>query len=156
MSKSYVLEHCASATESVLVETAAKSEMTRTFQGVDPTDPTGQTQMTEYTLNSGDSAYPATVTYRNVTRAKGGDAVRRFSLTFQTWATETESVTGEVRRKPVSAQINFSLPVSFSVELADLDDMLGNLFSFMYASQSSGARATGYLSVLQFGGTQVV
>jgi hypothetical protein len=76
-------------------------------------------------------------------------------MTYSTWATETDSVTGIINRKAISGQFNFIVPMGFTVELADMDDFIGNCFSFLYSSVSAGARTTTYLGRLLFGAPQV-
>lgn len=155
MSLSYALEHVSASTESVLVELAAKSEYVLTY-GPGPNPDNKNETIAVYTLNSGDLTYPATVTYGCETTLKGGKPIRRVRMTFTTWATETDSVTGVIRREPISTSWAMNIPVTFSVELADLDDFLGVGFSHLFASQSSGARTTTYLSRLQLGSPAVV
>lgn len=149
----YSLDHVASATESVLVETAAKSEMTLQSTDVDPK--TGAVVST-YNLASGDSQFPASVVYRVENQSRGGSPIRRVSMTFSTWAVDDNSVDGTAIRKPISGTIAMNIPADITTELADLDDFIGNLFSFLYASQSGGARNTGYLQKLLYGVPQVV
>lgn len=153
MTHTYSLDHVATATESVLVETAAKSEMTLVSTDVDPK--TGDIVST-YVLSSGDSQFPANVTYRVATQSRGGQAIRRMSMIFSTWAVDDNSVDGVATRKPISGTIALNVPADITIELADMDDFIGNLFSFLYASQSSGARNTGYLQKLLYGVPQVV
>lgn len=153
MTHTFSLDHVATATESVLVETAAKSEMTLVSTDVDPK--TGDV-VTTYVLSSGDSQFPATVSYRISSQSRGGAPIRRISMTFNTWAADDNSVDGIVSRKPISGSIALNVPADITVELADMDDFIGNLFSFLYASQSSGSRNTGYLQKLLFGTPQVV
>jgi hypothetical protein len=152
MSTTYSLDHVVSSTESVLVEVAAKSEFVSQGTVIDPK--TGA-RITTYTLGSGDSAFLATVEYRIEEQVRAGQSVRRVSMTFRTWATSDDGL-GLVVKRPVSGQFAFVLPIDLTIELADLDDFIGNCFSFLYASQSSGARATGYLNSLLFGSSKVV
>lgn len=153
MTHTYSLDHVASATESVNVETAAKSEMT--LQSTD-VDPKSGDVVSTYTLASGDSQYPAYVVYRIGSQNRGGNPVRRASMTFSTWAVDDNSVDGTAIRKPISGTISLLIPADITVELADMDDFIGNLFSFLYASVSTGARNTGYLQKLLYGVPQVV
>lgn len=153
MTISYSLDHVSSSTEVVNVELAAKSEMTLRSTSVDPK--TGETTSV-YVLASGDMNYPATVTYRTAIQNRANGAKRRISMTFSTWAVQTDSVTGEEVRKEISTSISLLVPGDLTLELADIDDLIGVAFSFMYASVSSGARNTGYLQKLLYGVPQVV
>lgn len=152
MATTFSLDHVVSSTESVLVEVGAKSEFISQGTVIDPK--TGA-RITTYTLGSGDSAYLATVEYRIEEQTRGGLPVRRVSMTFRTWATSDDGL-GNVLKKPVSGQFAFVLPTDITIELADLDDFIGNCFSFLYASQSAGARNTGYISNLLYGSSKVV
>jgi hypothetical protein len=156
MSHSYAIEHApGGTTESVLIEVSEKADFSLTF-GPAP-DPLNKNAIISiYTLANGDQTYPATVTYRVEAIKRDGKLVRRLSMTYDTWATDTDSVTGDVAREPISMTWSANVPTTFSVEVADFDDMLGNFFNFLYASQSSGARATTYISKLLFGASKVV
>jgi hypothetical protein len=143
----------ATSTESVNVEVAAKSELTLIATDID--QKTGEITST-YTLASGDMAFPGLVTYRVGEQARSSGPIRRISVTLSTWATETDSVTGVIRRKPISCTISLNLPGDLTFELADVMQLLGNTFSFLYASVSAGVRSTGYLQKLLYGSPQVV
>jgi hypothetical protein len=153
MTKTYSLDHVVTSTESVKVEVAAKSEMV--LQSTATDQKTGAIAST-YVLASGDIAFPATVVYRTELQKRGGELVRRASVTFNTWAVRADDVAETEVRKPISGTFAFVLPSDMNIELADLDDFIGNVFSFLYASQSSGARNTGYLAKILFGIPQVV
>lgn len=153
MTITYALDHVASTTESVNVEVAPKSELAlvRTY-----TDKTSDEVVSEYRIASGDELYPSTVAFRYGLQTRKGSEARRISMTFYTWATKTDSVTGEVSHEPISSTIQLLLPGRMTIEVGDLDDLLGNTLSFMYPSVSSGARSTVYLQALLFGRTQVI
>jgi hypothetical protein len=153
MTISYSLDHTPSSTESVLVEVAPKSEMTLRATDADPK--TGAVTAT-YVLASGDAAYEATVVYRIESQTRSDGPKRRVSMTFSTWATVSDSVAGTDKKSPISGTISLLIPADLTTELADMDDFIGTLFSFLYASQSSGARNTGYLQKLLYGVPQVV
>jgi hypothetical protein len=127
--------------------------MTLVSSDVDPK--TGDVIST-YVLASGDSLYPATVSYRISNQSRGGAPIRRVLMTFSTWAVDANSTDGIDTRKPIVGSIAMNLPADITLELADMDDFIGNLFSFLYASQSSGARSTAYLQKLLYGVPQVV
>jgi len=151
VSITYSIDHVASSTEAVNVEVAAKSEMTRQSTVVDPK--TGDVLST-YVLSSGDNAYPATVTYRIQNQGSSSNPTRRAVMTFSTWATSDDGL-GTVIKKPLSGSISFVVPANLTVELADMDDFIGNLFSFLYASVTTGARSTAWLQKFLFGVPEV-
>lgn len=153
MATTFSLDHVVGATtESVLVEVAAKSEFVSQGTTIDPK--TGA-RITLYTLGSGDTAYLATVEYRIEEQTRSGAPVRRVTMTFKTWATSDDGL-GNVVKKPISGQFAIICPTDITLELADLDDFIGNCFSFLYPSVSSGVRNTGYLLNLLYGSTKVV
>ncbi|DAD51634.1 coat protein [ssRNA phage Esthiorhiza.2_43] len=152
MSLSYAIDHVVTSTESVNVEVAAKSELTLVSSDTDPK--TGEVSST-YVLGSGDVVFPAYVTFRVASQSRRGTQVRRLSMTFDSWATETDSVSGAVVRKPISGTISVVIPADMTVELADTMQLLGNMFSFMYPSVAAGVRSTTYLSKLLYGSPQV-
>lgn len=153
MSLSYAIDHVVATTESVNVEVAAKSELT--FISSDTDKSTGEVIST-YALASGDVRYPGTVTYRIAKQNRGGNPTRRISMTFDTWATETDSVTGVINRKPINVTWSFTVPQDLTTELADVMQLLGNAFSFLYGSVAAGVRSTTYLSNLLYGTPKVV
>jgi hypothetical protein len=152
MTITYSLDHVPSSTESVLVEVAPKSEFTLVSSDIDPK--TGAVTTT-YQLASGDNAWPATVVYQSVLQDRPTGKVRFVSVTFNTWARASNDVSGIDTVKPVSAKASFTMPGDMTIEVADFDDLIGTLFSFQFASQSSGARNTGYISKLLYGASQV-
>lgn len=152
MTITYSIDHAIGTTESVNVEQAAKSELTLIRTQVDPK--TGDVT-SQYVLSSGDSSYPATVTYRSQLNDRNGGGTRRISCTLSTWATADDSVSGNVKKSAISATFSVNVPQDVQVELADIDDLVGNCFSFLYPSVSAGARSTAYLSKLLFGVSQV-
>ena len=153
MSLSYAIDHVVTSTESVNVEVAAKSEMTLVSTDIDPKS--GDVIST-YVLASGDVAFSATIIYRIATQSRAGGTIRRISATFSTWATETDSVTGAINRKPINSTFSLNIPADMTVELADVMQLLGNCFSFLYPSVAAGVRNTGYLQKLLYGSPQVV
>jgi hypothetical protein len=152
MTITYTLDHVESTTESVDVEVAAKSEMTLQRTSVDPK--TGEVTSV-YVLASGDNAYPATVTYRSIVQSRNGAPSRRLSATFTTWATAVNDVSGETIKKPITGTFSATLPADMTVELADMDEFVGNCFSFLYPSVTAGVRSTSWLQKLQYGVPQV-
>jgi hypothetical protein len=152
MSTTFSLDHVNASTEAVNVEVAPKSEFVSQGTTIDPK--TGA-RITMYTIGSGDSAYLATVEYRIEEQTRGGAQVRRVTMTFKTWATSDDGL-GTVVKRPISGQFAIVCPTDITLELADLDDFIGNCFSFLYASVSSGARNTSYLNNLLYGSTKVV
>ena len=49
-----------------------------------------------------------------------------------------------------------NVPADITTEIADVDDFYGNLFSYLYPSQSAGVRSTAHLQKLLYGVAQVV
>lgn len=152
MTLTYSLDHVPSTTESVAVEVAAKSEMTLQSNSTDPK--TGE-QTCVYVLASGDMNFPATVTYRIGLQNRSDGKKRRVSMTFSTWATVADSVTGIDTKKEISSTFSMLLPADVTIELADVDDLIGTTFSWLYLSQSAGARDTTWLQKLLYGVPQV-
>lgn len=152
MSLSYTIDHVVTTTEAVNIEVAAKSELTLISTDVDAKS--GDVVST-YILASGDAQFPAYVSYRISAQSRGGSPVRRIQVSFNTWASETDSVTGIIVRKPVSGSIALTVPADLTLELADVMQLAGNLFSFLYPSVSSSVRSTAYLSKLLYGAPQV-
>jgi len=152
MTITYSIDHLVTSVEDVSVEVAAKSEMTLQSSDIDPK--TGET-VSIYVLASGDNAYPSTVTYRSGVQNRSGNQVRRISITFNSWAVVADSVSGVDTRKPISGTVSFVVPADSTTEVADMDDMLGNLFSFCYASVTTKVRSAAYLQKLLYGVTQV-
>jgi hypothetical protein len=152
MTVSFSIDHLSTSVEDVSVEVAAKSEMILQSSDVDPK--TGDVTST-YVLASGDNAFPATVIYRTSLQKRAGAAVRRLSMTFNTWSVSTDSVTGIVVRKPLSATVSFVIPADMTVEVADMDDLVGNLFSFLYLSVTTKVRDTAWLQKLLYGISQI-
>jgi len=148
MSLSYTIDHVATSVEDVSIEVAAKSELTRRGDAKVGANGTIETQ---YSLASGDNSYPAFVTYTSQIQKRSAGLVRRLGITFQTWAVETDSVSGLDRRVPISAQMSFLVPADMTVEVADLNSLMGNLFSFAYSGVSTKLRNTGWLQKLLFG-----
>jgi hypothetical protein len=153
MTITYSIDHLNTSVEDVSVEVAAKSEMTLQSTDVDPK--TGEVVST-YVLASGDNSYPAIVTYRSSVQNRANGAIRRMSMTFSTWATAADSITGIDIKKPLLGTVSFNVPADMTIEVADMDDMIGNLFSFCYASVTTKVRSTTWLQKLLYGVPQVV
>jgi len=153
MSHTFSFDHTPSTQESVLIEVAPKSELTYRKTTTDPK--TGEVAA-EYVLASGDDAYPGLVTFRSSVQSRSNGMKRVISVTFSTWAVDANSVSGIDTRSQAVGTISLLLPAEFTIELADLMQFVGNLFSFTYASQASGVRSTGYLQNLLYGVTKVI
>jgi hypothetical protein len=153
MSITYSIDHLLTSVEDVSVEVADKASfaLVRTLQD----EKTGEVSSV-YSLPSGDPTYPATVTYRSALNSRAAGNLRRISCTLNTWARSVDSVSGEEVILPISGTISLNVPQGVQVEVADLDDMIGNLFSFMYVSVTTKVRSTTWLAKLLFGITQVV
>jgi hypothetical protein len=76
-------------------------------------------------------------------------------MTFSTWAVKADSVTGIEVRAPLNVTIGINVPADMTIEVADLDDLIGNAFSFLYASVTAKVRSTAWLQKLLYGATQV-
>lgn len=153
MSITYTIDHAASSVEDVSIEVAAKSEMTlrRVY-----TDQKSGELRAEYVLASGEPKYPATVTYFTAVEKLGSSPTRRSGMIFETWAVATPSTSDDVTRKKISYKHEFVVPGDMVLELADLDDLMGNGFSFMYPSVTTKVRSTAWLQDLLFGVVAVV
>lgn len=152
MAITYSLDHTNSSTESVAVEVAEKSDMV--LQGTTTDQKTGESVST-YVIATGDNSHPATVVYRNGLQNRSGGQIRRVSITLSTWARSSDSVTGDVVVKPITATVSFNIPADMVIETADFDDFIGNMFSFLYLSVSAGARDTTWIAKLLYGVPQV-
>jgi hypothetical protein len=76
-------------------------------------------------------------------------------MTFSTWAVASNSVSGIDTRKPFSGTVSFLIPADMTIEVADMDDFIGNLFSFLYLSVTTKVRDTTWLQKLLYGVPQV-
>lgn len=152
MTITYSIDHISTSVEDVSVEVADKANMVLQSTTTDPK--TGDVVST-YVLSTGDNSYPATVTYRNSVQKRTTGPIRRISITFDTWAVKSDSVTGEVVRKPFSGTISINAPADLTIETADADNFLGNLYGFTYLSVTSKVRDTTWLGKLLFGIPQV-
>jgi len=150
MTISYEITHVSSnSTESVTTSIADKTG--KVFTNVQADPKTGRITST-YTLNSGDVTHPATLRYSvDPVDLSAIGKTRYASITFNTWATQTDSVTGLITWFPVQATVSFVLPQGAPVQLADLNKLIAVIFSYTYASVSSGVRDTAWLQDLLFG-----
>jgi hypothetical protein len=152
MAHTYTIDRMETTTESVSIEVAAKANFV-----LISTDrsPDGRLVVSRYSLSSGDPTFPSYVTYRiELQMSKGGVPTKRLSISIDTWAADDDGA-GVVTRLPANFTISAQLPAEMTIELADLDVALGNLYSFTYASVAAGVRNTTYLNRLLFGATQV-
>jgi hypothetical protein len=152
MTITYSIEHVGTSVEDVSIEVAPKSDLCHMSHVNDPK--TGENS-TKYVLVTGNPAYPSTVTFRSAIAGPVGRATRRISMTFQTWLLQADSVAGTEKRSEISATLSFIVPTDIPVELADLDDMLGTVFSFLYEDVTSKVRDTTWLGKLLYGVTEV-
>jgi hypothetical protein len=147
MTLSYSIDHLSTTVEDVSVEVAAKSEMT--LQSTSVKD--GKTT-TIYRLASGSDVFPAYVTYSSeIQTRKGMGSVRNVVIEFSTWATMADSVSGIDTKRPLSAVFVLNLPADMTIEVADLDDLIGNCFSFLYPSVTTKVRSTTWLQNFIYG-----
>lgn len=152
MTITYSLDHVATSVEDVSVEVAEKTGMV--LQGTSTDPKTGEISST-YVLSTGDNSYPATITYRAGLQKRSTGTVRRMSMTFDTWAVKSDSVSGIDERKPVSISSVIVAPADMTIETADVDDLIGNAFSFLYDHVDTKVRDTVWLGKLLFGIPQV-
>lgn len=150
MSITYSISRLSTSVEDVSVEVPVKADMT--LQATDTKD--GVTE-TNYVVATGDNAYQSYVTFRSEIQNRKGVLIRRISVTFSTWAVQSDSVAGTDTMKPVNGTIAFNLPADMTIEVADLDDFLGNLVSYCYPSVTTKVRSTAWLQKLLYGVTQV-
>jgi len=152
MSLSYAIEHASSnTTESLTISVAEKSTMTLQSTQVDPK--TGRTTAT-YLISSGDVNHPAYVIYV-ADPVLNAAKTRYASVTFKTWATQTDSVTGAVLWYPVQSTVSFVIANGAPVQLADFSKFINCAMSYTYASVTSGAKDTAWLQSLLFGNPAV-
>ena len=148
MSLSYEITHVSSlSTESVTLSVPEKSAMV--LQSSD-TDPKTGRNVATYSIDTGDVSHPANVVI-SVDPLSAGGKTRYGSIVFKTWATQTNSITGEVDYWPVQASVSFVLASDAPVQLTDFMKLLGAAFAFTYASVTTGARDTVWANKLLFG-----
>lgn len=152
MTLTYSLDHTPTSVESVNIEVPEKANMVLQSTSTDPK--TGEC-VSIYVISTGDNSYPATVTYRTSVQKRSTGLIRRCSVTFDTWATRSDSVSGLDTKKPFSGTISMNMPSDITIETADADDFIGNLFGYLYLSVTAGARDTTWLAKLLFGIPQV-
>lgn len=147
MALSYSIDHLSTSVEDVSVEVAPKSEMVLKSTSVKD----GKTTSV-YQLASGNDVFPAFVTYSTeIQTRKGMGSVRNIVVEFSTWATMADSTSGIDTKKPLSAVFVLNLPADMTIEVADLDDLIGNLFSFLYPSVTTKVRSTTWLQNFIYG-----
>jgi hypothetical protein len=152
MTITYGIDHVsANSTESVTVLIAEKSTMT--FSSV-KTDPKTGRITTTYLIGSGDANHPAYVVYI-ADPVSPGVKTRYGSVTIQTWATQTDSVTGIETWWPIQATTSFVITNGSPVQLADFNKLVAAVFSQTYASVASGVRDTAWVQNLLFGNPTV-
>jgi len=152
MSISYGIDHVSSnPTESVTVSVAEKSTMALLTTRTDAK--TGRIT-TVYIIGSGDTNHPATVTY-TVDPVSNSAKTRYGSCTVQTWATQTDSITGIKTLWPIQATVSFVITNGSPVQLTDFNQLIACVYSYTYASVSAGVRDTAYLQDLLFGNPTV-
>jgi len=152
MSLSYAITHASgNTTESVTLSVAEKTSMVLTGHDTDPK--TGRVSAT-YVLSSGDPTHPATVRYSLDPVSVNGKS-RYASVTFQTWATQTDSVSGLVTWFPIQVTMSFVIAGGAPVQLADLMQLAACGFSYTYASVAGGVRDTVWLQDILFGSPTV-
>lgn len=152
MTLSYGIDHVSSnTTESITTVLADKTTMVLVSSDVDVK--TGRATAT-YVLATGDPNHPAQVIFA-VDPVVNSNKSRYGSVTFKTWSTQTDSVTGVVTYWPVQATMSFVIQNGAPVQLADFNKLIAAVFSYTFASASSGTRDTAWLQDLLFGSPQV-
>jgi hypothetical protein len=152
MTLSYEITHVSSnSAESVSTLIAEKTTMSLKSNVTDPKS--GRITAT-YILGSGDSNHPATVRYV-VDPPASGITNRYGSVTVNTWATQTDSITGIVTWYPIQATMSFVIVDGSPVQLADFNKLIAAAYSYTYLSQASGVRDTTWLQTLLYGSPQV-
>lgn len=152
MTITYAIDHALTSVEDVSVEVCDKANMVLQYTS---TDPKTSEVTSSYVISNGDNSYPATVVYRSSIQNRSTGPIRRFSMTFNTWAARADSVSGIETRKPITGTISVNMPADMTIETADMDDFVGNLFSFLYLSVTTKVRDTTWLGKLLFGIPQV-
>jgi hypothetical protein len=150
MSLSYTLDHIigGATVEDVSVEVAPKSEMVK----VPPVPLKDGRVETKYRLASGSDVYPAYITYSSeIQNRKALGSIRNIVIDLSTWATQTDSVSGLETKMPIQGMIVLNLPAGMTIEVADLDDFVGNLFSYLYPSVTAKVRSTTWLQNFIYG-----
>jgi hypothetical protein len=153
MTLTYSLDHVLTSVEDVSIEVADKAALSHQKTSVDPK--TGE-QSTVYVIANGDTLFKSYVTFRYGLQNRGGQQVRRIAMQFDTWATKSDSVSGLDTKQPIQGMFQMLLPGDMLIEIADLDDFIGNCFSYLYASVTTKVRSTAWLSDLSFGITEVI
>jgi len=90
---------------------------------------------TIYTIASGDQAHPTTLVVQSKLDPKGngGKGTRSALFALNSWA--RVDVDGTVESiEPVSSVLSINVPMNTQLEVADLRDMLENLYSATYAT----------------------
>jgi len=151
MTITYSIDHVSTSVEDVSVEVADKTNMV--LQSTS-TDSKGEVAST-YVIATGDNSFPATIVYRSAIQNRTSGAIRRLSMTFSTWATAADSVSGTDTKKLIQGTVTFNVPADMTIEPADMDDFIGNLFSFLYLSVTTKVRDTTWLAKLLYGIPQV-
>jgi hypothetical protein len=118
--------------------------------------PNGGSRRT-YKIGSGDNTTPATFVVQSKPNenGNGGTGTNNVLIAFNTYADATDSVTGEILTSPISAVLTINVPLTFPIEVADLRNLVENLYAFTYDTLTSKVPDTARLSKLAlFGGTQ--
>jgi hypothetical protein len=112
-----------------------------------------------YKIGAGDNTTPAyfTVQSKPSKNGNGGTGTNTVLVSFTTYADATDSVTGVVLTQPISVALSITIPTAFPVEVADLRNMVENLYAFTYDTLTSKVPDTARLSKLAlFGGTKFI
>lgn len=93
--------------------------------------------------------HPVEVTVRILdVPARGVSPARRdWTITSRSWATDTDSVTGDVVFNPITAGMFGSFPL-MDYDLSDLRDYLGNVYSLTFQTVSTKVPSTTIISAI--------
>lgn len=112
---------------------------------------------TTFNVNSGDPRYPTSIVaqVKPDPKGNGGGGIRNCLLAINTFArTETDGVIDKIR--PISVVLSASIPMDAAVDVADLHDLLENLFSLTYTTVTTKEGDDNRLSNwLLFGSTRI-
>jgi hypothetical protein len=139
------------STESVTTPVADKTNLI--LVSSDQSDKTGRV-VAVYTLSGADPGYPITLVVQADPILRG-QKERLVSFTFNGWIKRASSVTDITEYWPLKASFNVVFPAEAPLVTADLDALMGVVYSYTYLSVSSGTRNTTWLAKLLAGSPQV-
>lgn len=108
----------------------------------------------DYIVSGSDPAHPVTVSVEVIDPTKT-NKMRVWTLRLSAWATATESITGLVTYRPVNVSMEISTPADLAVEVADLIQMVENLYGLSFKTLDTKVPSTEIVSAMLYGTTQV-